>query len=510
MKINIIGAGISGLTSGCYLQMNGFETQIFEKHSIPGGLCTSWKKGEYTFDGCVHWILGSDKGSSFYKMWSELLHMESIPFHHHDARIHVELKKNKDKYGSSVFHVYNNLDRLQEYMTDLAPEDEKIIRGFVKNIRIIQQFELPPVMDKLPLIPSMIRGIKMARYLRFLFLFLRLNKETTHTLAKKFKNPFLREGIETIFDGQEVKLLIFSFPTAVFDLKSAGYPIGGSLSWAKRLANRYTELGGKIHYNTPVKKILTESNKATGLLVRNNVIHNSDMVVSAADWNHTIFDFLEGKFVDKKMLDLKEGKKLDLFYSAMMVSFGINKSYEGYPHFSRFPIEGTLTSPCGTTWDRLEVHIYNYDPTLAPKCKTVITCCFFTRCGEYWINLRKKERKKYREEKTKFCNDVLDFLDQKLPGAKEAIEEIDFGTPATFERYTHNWQGSTQGWLPENNLLAKSPVRYTLPGLANFYYASHWSQPGGGLPIAINKGRDVTKLICKHTKREFKVIKPMF
>ncbi len=64
--INIIGAGISGLTAGCYLQMNGFETQIFEKHSIPGGLCTSWKKGDYTIDGCVHWILGSDKGSGFY------------------------------------------------------------------------------------------------------------------------------------------------------------------------------------------------------------------------------------------------------------------------------------------------------------------------------------------------------------------------------------------------------------------------------------------------------------
>ncbi|MBK6986448.1 MAG: NAD(P)/FAD-dependent oxidoreductase [Bacteroidetes bacterium] len=31
--------------------MNDFETQIFEKHSIPGGLCTSWQNGEYTIDG---------------------------------------------------------------------------------------------------------------------------------------------------------------------------------------------------------------------------------------------------------------------------------------------------------------------------------------------------------------------------------------------------------------------------------------------------------------------------
>lgn len=36
MKVNIIGAGISGLSVGCYLQMNGYETEIYEKHSLPG------------------------------------------------------------------------------------------------------------------------------------------------------------------------------------------------------------------------------------------------------------------------------------------------------------------------------------------------------------------------------------------------------------------------------------------------------------------------------------------
>lgn len=51
ITVNIIGAGISGLTTGCYLQMNGFETRIYEKHSVPGGLCTSWEKNGFTIDG---------------------------------------------------------------------------------------------------------------------------------------------------------------------------------------------------------------------------------------------------------------------------------------------------------------------------------------------------------------------------------------------------------------------------------------------------------------------------
>jgi phytoene dehydrogenase-like protein len=39
--IIIIGAGVAGLAAGCYAQMNGYRTRIFEMHNLPGGLCIS-------------------------------------------------------------------------------------------------------------------------------------------------------------------------------------------------------------------------------------------------------------------------------------------------------------------------------------------------------------------------------------------------------------------------------------------------------------------------------------
>ncbi len=506
-KINIIGAGISGLCAGNYLQMNGFETQIFEKHSIPGGLCTSWDNKGYTIDGCVHWILGSDKGSSFYKMWSEMLHLESIPFYHHEVRIHVQVKDTVDKYGSNVFKAYCNLDKFRDYMIDLSPEDEKVIKRFIKDIRVLQEFDLPPVMDKLPLIPSIIRGIKMTRYLKFLWLLIRLKRTTNYALAKKFKSPFLKESFELLFDGQEFRMLIFNFPHAVFDKKSAGYPIGGSLKWAERLAENYEKLGGKINYNTPVKKILVENDSANGLLVRNDVIHKCDAVLSAADWYKTNFEYLEGKYTNDTILKLRDEKVLPVYYSILLVSFGLKKKYDGYPHFIRFPIKGKLESPCGTSWERLETHFYSYDPTLAPEGKTVMACSFYTLNGKYWIDLRKNERPKYREVKTKFTTDLVNLLEQKYPGLKDEIEVIDFATPATVLRYTNNWQGSAQGWLPGDDIAAISPVKHKLKGLKNFYYASHWGQAGGGLPIALLQGRGVAKVACKDFKKVFTIKK---
>ena len=37
-KIYIIRAGIAGLTVGSYLQMNGYDIEIFEAYNIAGGL----------------------------------------------------------------------------------------------------------------------------------------------------------------------------------------------------------------------------------------------------------------------------------------------------------------------------------------------------------------------------------------------------------------------------------------------------------------------------------------
>jgi len=70
-SIIVIGAAIAGLSTGCYGQMNGYRTQIFEMHDKPGGVCTSWKRKGYTIDGCIHWLVGFNQDSSFHHIWEE-------------------------------------------------------------------------------------------------------------------------------------------------------------------------------------------------------------------------------------------------------------------------------------------------------------------------------------------------------------------------------------------------------------------------------------------------------
>ncbi|MCX6305161.1 MAG: NAD(P)/FAD-dependent oxidoreductase [Bacteroidetes bacterium] len=505
MKINIIGAGVAGLSAGCYLQMNGFDTEIFERHSTFGGLCTGWQRKGFTFDSGLQWLLGSGDSNPFYLLWSELADMGSIRFIHHDVRLEIELRDNTDIFGDKVFHIYSNLDRLEQYMLSIAPMDTAVIRKLIRTMRRIQSFEIPPMIREVPQLMPWYKKIRYAKYLPLLLFLNRVKRETNFTLAEKFKSPFLKEAFRMLFDGDELSMLIVTLPLAFNDLKGTGYPIGGSVGFVSKIEQRYLELGGKIRYSTEVEKILTENNHAKGVLLKTGETSLSDITISAADWNFTLFTALEGKYVNPVILSLKSQEKMKVYYSVFVVSLGVNSTFDGQSYIHRYPLAQPLVSPDGTQYEFIEVHFNNYDPTLAPEGKSVIYISFYTLRADYWIEARKANPEDYRLTKQKFAEKIIDLADEKVPGLKENIEVVDIATPATFERYTNNWKGSVQGWLPGKNLVAQSPVKSELPGLKDFYFVGHWSIPGGGLPVAVKSARDVAKIICHRNKVSFQI-----
>jgi len=493
MKVNIIGGGVAGLTLGCYLQMSGFRTEIFEKNSVAGGLCASWKRGGYTFDGCIHWVLGSDDGSSFYKLWSQLIDIKALDFVTHETSVEIELKNNIDRHKDKIFRLYTNIDRFESYLLDIAPEDKKAIRSIIRLTRTMQRFEMPPMIENIPELQKLKEKRHMIKYLPFIWEYVKWKSTTNFTFAARLKNPFLKEAFELLFDGDEVNLLVMTMPLAFYDSKSAGYPVGGSAKFAARFAERYEELGGRINYNKEVEKIVVNEGMASGLLFKDGSSAASDITISAADWYFTVFKALEGKYVDERIVDLAALKNLQLYPAIMMVSLGVARDMKDFPHFFRFPLEKPYKSPDGTVYERLEAHIYNYDPTLAPEGKCVIAMSFFTRNGEFWINLRQSDKDSYNRLKNEFATYMIVELDKKLGGIKDVIEVKDVATPATYLRYTGNWKGSAQGWFPGKDLVAKSPVKNELPGLKNFYYTSQWSIPGGGLPSVLKASHDLAQ-----------------
>jgi phytoene dehydrogenase-like protein len=125
---------------------------------------------------------------------------------------------------------------------------------------------------------------------------------------------------------------------------------------------------------------------------------------------------------------------------------------------------------------------------------------------QFWIDLKQNDPRRYRLEKKSILRKVMAILDQRFPGLAKSVERFDVATPSTFVDYTGNWRASYEGWLPTPKILGRR-IKYTLPGLKNFYMAGHWVIPGGGLPSAAISGREVAQLLCAENRKAFAVEK---
>ena len=491
-KVTIIGAGIAGLSAGCYLQMNGYDTEIYELHNVPGGLCTGWKRKGFTIDNCIHWLVGSSPSDNFYHLWNELIDMKKLEFVDHEDYIRVE-----DKDGNFI-RVSTDVDELEREMLEKAPEDKELISEFTNAVRKFLKFNMP--IEKAPETYGLLDILRMILwYIPNRGALKKWSGISAQEYAERCKDPLLRKTFEFMFLPETV--VIFIIMTLVeMHKKSAGYPIGGSLEFARLIEKRYLELGGRINYKSKVTKITTENDSATGIVLENGEVHGSDIVISAADGHYTIFEMLGGKYLNEKIRDYYDN--YETFPSYVLVSLGVSRTFENEPHSLVFPLERPLTIDESITYEDIMVRIFNFDPTLAPEGKTVISVILPTGNYEYWENLKRSDAKEYKVQKNRIANEVIEILERKYGNIQSNVEVIDVSTPSTVIRFTNNWKGSFEGWLMTPRMGLRS-MRKTLPGLKDFYMAGQWVEPGGGVPTVMMSGRNVTQIICKKERKRF-------
>ena len=495
-SIIIIGAGFAGLAAGIYGQMNGYRTRIFEMHSLPGGLCTAWKRQGYTIDGCVHWLVGSAPESSYHRFWEEVGIAQGRQFVDLDEFMRYEGADGR------TFVLYSDVDRLEQHMLAFAPADAKATGEFIRGIRLCLAFDPPSEFD-----PPLVRlrktlklGLLMATHGREMQ---RWTQTTAGDFAARFHDPIIRDSLQEMW-FPEFSMLFMLFTFAWLHARDAGYPIGGSLPLSRSLEQRYLDLGGEIQYGSHVEKILVEGDRAAGVRLADGSEHRAGRVISAADGHSTIFKMLEGRYADAGTRAPYE--TWPTFPGLLFVGLGVNRSFADEPQ-TVSGLSFALHKPteiADAVVERLPVRLLNQDPTLAPPGKTTLEV-MLPSSYDYWRALA-GDRAAYDEKKDQVARTVVDLLDQRFPGLSAQVEMVDVATPLTWERYTGNWKGSFEGWLitPQNAFTMMRPMSQTLPGLQNFYMCGQWVEPGGGLPTGIMSGRRLVRALCKEDGAVFK------
>lgn len=222
---------------------------------------------------------------------------------------------------------------------------------------------------------------------------------TLKDFAARCKNQLLRKAFELMF-VPEMSVIFLFFTLVCFHRKSAGYPIGGSLVFSKRIEKSYLAAGGRIHYRSRVSKILTKgalpNAVATCIQLSSGATYNADIIISATNGHSTLFEMLDEKFLDKHFR--RYYSQYHPFPSFLQVSLGIKRTFAKDPHVICIPLESPFTIDPETTTDYLNYRIFNFDKILAPKGKTVVSTLLTTYNYQYWQRLRKDNPARYRDE----------------------------------------------------------------------------------------------------------------
>jgi phytoene dehydrogenase-like protein len=284
------------------------------------------------------------------------------------------------------------------------------------------------------------------------------------------------------------------FTLATLHAGDGGYPEGGSLPMTGRMEKTFKDLGGKLLLNTPVQKVIIQNGTAVGVQLKNEIL-NADAVIVTQETLSALTRLFDKPLQDKWLEELCANTKLAV---CTFIGLGVKADITDTP----LP-EWRLEKPvkyAGQTINEISFFNYTGHEGYAPKGCSVLTTAFVSDTYDFWKAA--KDEGRYEEEKQALANQIIEAFCQKYPQAKGNIEVIDIATPLTYERYTGAYHGSWMGVREPGDKMKTYPG--FLKCVKGLYFAGHWLNPIGGLPVAVTSARSAAQMVCRQFGVMFK------
>jgi len=300
-----------------------------------------------------------------------------------------------------------------------------------------------------------------------------------------------------------------------------GYPEGGMGSVTQVLAKAAMSYGTQIFTSTPVRQLIVDKDGVTGVMLENEQIIKSKIVLSNATPKVTFLDLLGKDFLTPQQL--KEVSRID--YSSPVTK--INLALKSLPNFLADPnVQPDVPMPhhqctihlncedmslindayiCGQQGQfpkrpMIEMVIpSSLDPTLAPdKCHV---CLLFTQYTPYKLSDKKWDD----DTKEEYLNIVLDNIEEYAPGFRESVIGGEVLSPVDLERIFGLTGGNIfHGAMSLDQMFFARPISsVTSPNthIHGLYLCGSGAHPGGG--VMGSSGRICAVAVLNNFKKLF-------
>ena len=471
-KILIIGGGVSGLSAGIHALMSGHEAIICERHSTPGGNLTSWKRGDYEIDNCIHWLTGTNPSTPAYQNWVELGALgDGIEVFQGDTLYTCR------KDGEEI-SLYRDIEKVKHKMESISPADKNEIISLINAVKLLQRIcgiggerhdEGLDGFKGLLKIPS------LRKYYSF----------SAKELSDRFTHPLLREFISS-FWGEGFGALALIFVFAHFCGENGGIPQYGSRGMANRMAERFSSLGGKLLLNCEVSQINHQNGNASSVTLSDGRRIFADYFILTTD-PAVAFKHLLHLPLPRQIQKMYSDSRFKRF-SGVQCAFACKKEDLDFRGDLILNVPDEYQHEIGA--NRLILREFSHEESYAPSGETVLQVMTFCDedTGMDFIRSREINRAAYNKRKKDFGLAAEKIIESAIPSLKGGIKLLDVWTPATYRRFTDSEIGSYMSFiLPKKTLPLRKKNK--VDGLSNVILATQWQQCPGGLPIAAGCGK---------------------
>ena len=494
----VVGAGNGGLAAGANTAKAGLKTLVLEKHNLPGGCATSFRRGRFEFEPSLHELCSvgtKERPNQVYKVFDDLGAKPDWQYEHNVFRAIV---KGENGYDVTL---KAGIDAFCESVDAAVP-------GCKENVRAYLDLK-PKITAAIDYIYEM-KGKPNGMTMLFKHTdFMRTAGHSVEEVMTALNIPKKAQDLINTYWGylgvptDELNAMHFLNMLYDYVVDGAAMPHHRSHELSLSLVKVIQDNGGEVWYNSEVTQLLyNDDGSVAGVVANGEKLYAKEVISNVIP--HNMLGMSDPTKIPEQNLKLANAREFGISVATVYLGLDCTAEELGMKDYTIF-IMGHADPR--TQYDtRLEdgLYIVNCLNNVVPDSSPEGTCTLFFTIPIFGHDvpqdLKPEDYKKYKNAVAKkYIEDAEKVLGISI---MPHIEEISVATPVTFARYLGTPEGTIYGYKLSgwDNLMARiagEKTDYAIPGLS--FCGGHYIR-GDGYSCAYIMGDTIGKRVAKRIK----------
>ena len=483
-KVIVIGSGIAGLAVSIRLALKGYNVQVFEQNSYPGGKLSSFSIKDYRFDA----------GPSLFTM--PHLVTELFKLAGEDVKNYFEFSKkeiacNYFWQDGTSFTAYGERKKFLKEVEKIFGEPQYNVDKYLKKAKkkydLTSSLFLEQSLHKVKTFISLDTLKALFQLKTF-----ELQKSLHQANTQSFSSPHLIQLFDryATYNGSD-PYQTSGIMTLIQHLESAYgtfVPKKGMVSITESLYGLAKRLGVKFSFETVVKEIKVELGVISGIKTKSGSF-SSDYVISNMDVFHTYKKLLPNEILPINRLKQERSSSAVIFY------WGIKQSFPDLDLHNIFFSKNYKKEFQAIFKDKT----VSEDPTIYINITSKEVVGDAPKGCENWfimINTPADHGQDWTQIVNRLRSHIITNISKRLSvDLKNLIVCEEVLTPPDIESKTQSYMGALYGASSNDTMAAFLRHPNFSNRIKNLYFCGGSVHPGGGIPLCLLSAKIVDELM---------------